>query len=328
MIYKKLGPTGAKVSSLCLGTMTFGDGADEAMSGEIYSLCRDKGLNFFDTADVYAEGQSEKILGRLIKGHRDEVVIASKAYYPTSDDINDRGLSRYHLTRALDRSLKNMGVDYLDVYYMHCFDEETPLEESLATFNDFIQQGKILYIGLSNFAAWQVMKAIGLCKDFNAASIACIQPMYSLLKRQCESELLPMAISEGLGVFSYSPLGGGYLTGKYLTNKTTKGRFDTDEMYQKRYKDQSNLTTVELFTKFAQDNGFNPVSLAIAWAASHPGITAPLIGARNIDQLKPALASLDLTLTPEMRETISGFSQPPAMATDREEERRNPNTLK
>jgi len=327
MDYKKLGPTGAKISSLCLGTMTFGDGADEAMSGEIYSLCRDKGINFFDCADVYAEGESERILGRLIKGHRDEVVITTKAFYPTSDHINDRGLSRYHLTRALDQSLKNLDVEYIDVYYMHCFDEDTPLEESLATFNDFIQQGKILYIGLSNFAAWQVMKAIGLCKTLNAASIACIQPMYSLLKRQCESELLPMAQSEGLGVFSYSPLGGGYLTGKYLSKKTTEGRFETSEMYQKRYQDQRNLDTVELFIKFAQDNGFNPASLAVAWAASHPGITAPLIGARNIDQLKPALASLDLTLTPEMRDIISDFSQPPAMATDREEERRNPKHL-
>jgi len=218
-------------------------------------------------------------------------------------------------------SLKNLDTDYIDIYYLHCFDENTPLQESLATLDNFIQQGKILYVGLSNFAAWQVMKAIQISKQFKNISIACIQPMYNLLKRQCESEIFPMALSEELGVFSYSPLGGGYLTGKYLSSSSNSGRINESDMYQKRYVEQNNIKTVEIYSKFAQENNYDPVSLAIAWASSHPAVTAPLIGARNIEQLKPALASVDLDITPELKEILSGFSISPAMPTDREEER-------
>jgi len=321
MNYKRLGNTGLKVSSLCLGTMTFGDGASEKMSGDIYTMSRDRGVNYFDCANVYAEGESERILGKLVKKERDKVIISTKAYYPTNEDVNAKGLSRYHLTRALEDSLKNLDTDYIDIYYLHCFDENTPLQESLATLDNFIQQGKILYVGLSNFAAWQVMKAIEISNQFNNISIACIQPMYNLLKRQCESEILPMAQNEGLGVFTYSPLGGGYLTGKYLSTSSKSGRLNESEMYQKRYIQQNNINTVESFTKFALENDYNPASLAIAWVSSNPMVTAPLIGARNIAQLKPALYSLDLEMTSELRRILSEFSCSPAMPTDREEER-------
>ena len=321
MQYKKMGNTGLMVSPLSLGTMTFGDGADDKMSQDIYAMSRERGINCFDCADVYAKGSSERILGKLTKHERDKVVISTKAYYPTGDDINARGLSRYHLTRALESSLKRLDTDYIDIYYLHCFDENTPLQESLATLDNFIQQGKILYVGLSNFAAWQVMKAIEVAKQFNHVSIACIQPMYNLLKRQCESEILPMAQSEGLGVFTYSPLGGGYLTGKYLAKTPTIGRLNESEMYQKRYIEQNNINTVKSFSEFAQQNNYNPASLAIAWAASHPTVTAPLIGARNIEQLKPAQDSLDLQITPELRQQLCEFSCTPAMPTDRTEER-------
>jgi len=321
MKYKNLGNTGVKVSSLTLGTMTFGDGANEPMCQDIYRLARDKGINFFDCANVYAEGESERILGRLIKEHRDEVLISSKAFYPTSEDINSRGLSRFHLTKALENSLKNLATDYIDVYYLHNFDEETPLEESLSALNDFVRQGKVLYLGLSNFSAWQIMKAIGITEKFNFAPISCIQPMYNLLKRQCESEILPMAQNEGLGVFSYGPLAGGFLTGKYLKNEKTGGRFDTSQDYQKRYEEQTNRQTVEAFLKFALENNYNPVSLAISWAASHPYITAPLIGARNTEQLTPALESLNIPMTVKLRKQISDFSIGPALPNDREEDR-------
>lgn len=316
-----MGNTGLYVSPLCLGTMTFGDGANEKVSQDIYAMSRERGINFFDCANVYANGDSEIILGKLTKNERDKVIISTKAYYPTNKDVNARGLSRYHLTRALEGSLKRLDTDYIDIYYLHCFDEKTPLEESLATLDNFIQQGKILYVGLSNFAAWQVMKAIEVSKQFNNVSIACIQPMYNLLKRQCESEILPMAQNEGLGVFTYSPLGGGYLTGKYLSTTQNSGRLNESDMYKKRYVDQTNINTVESFTKIAQANNYNPASLAIAWAASHPTVSAPLIGARNIEQLKPALASLDIEMTPELRNALSECSSAPAMPTDREEER-------
>ncbi|WP_103070951.1 aldo/keto reductase [Aquimarina sediminis] len=319
MNYKNLGNSGIKVSSLCLGTMTFGDGADAAMSKKIYQTSRDRGVNFFDCANVYAKGESERILGKLIYEHRDEVVITTKAYYPTGNTVNDRGLSRHHLTKELNKSLKRLNTDYIDLYYMHCFDTETPLEESLSTLNDFVKQGKIHYIGLSNFAAWQVMKAISIVEKSNYEPITCIQPMYSLLKRQCESELLPMAYSEKLGVTSYSPLGGGLLTGKYH-NSNVDGRFKTSEMYQKRYDDEVTNKTVDRFIKFAMANDYDPVSLAIAWVSANQTITAPIIGARTVAQLEPALNSLTIEMTKELRDEISGFSLTPTLATDRKEE--------
>ncbi len=321
MKYKNLGRAGVKVSALCFGTMTFGDGADEKTSATLYGMCRDKGINFFDCANVYAKGESERILGRLIKPHRDEVVIATKAYFKTSDDINGRGLSRFHLTKSLEQSLKRLDTDYVDLFYLHHFDEETPIEESLSTLNDFVRQGKVLYLGLSNFAAWQVMKSISITQLKNLAPVSCIQPMYNLLKRQCESELLPLAASEGLGVFPYSPLAGGWLSGKYINAEPEVGRFNTSKMYQKRYEQEKNRETTQAFLDFAKEKNYHPVSLAIAWVGSNPNITAPIIGARNETQLGPALDAIDLALSESDRNTISGFSLGPAIATDRAEER-------
>ena len=324
MQYSRLGNSGLKVSSLCLGTMTFGDGADMDMCKKLYALSRDKGINFFDCANVYAKGESERILGKLVHEHRDQVVLATKAFFPTGEAINDKGLSRLHLTRELEKSLKRLNTHYIDVFYLHSFDKETPLEESLSTLNDFLRQGKVLYIGLSNFSAWQVMKARALTTQFNYDPITCIQPMYNLLKRQCESEILPMAHGERLGVVPYSPLAGGMLTGKYLKTKPSEGRFERSgkmgDMYQKRYLNEVNELAVKKFLKFARENNFDPVSLAIAWVNGHDSITCPIIGARNEKQLKPALESLAIDMTSDLRSEISGFSLAPAIATDRTEE--------
>jgi len=320
MKYKNLGKSGVKVSSLCMGTMTFGNEADKATSKKLYSACRNAGINFFDCANGYAGGESEKILGKLIKAHRDEVLITSKAYFPKGEDINARGLSRFHLTKALEGSLKRLGTDYIDLYYLHHFDEQTPLEETLSTLNDFVRQGKVLYTGISNFAAWQVMKAAAINDRRNYAPAACIQPMYNLLKRQCESELLPMAQDQGLGVFPYSPLAGGLLTGKYQNRKPKAARFNTNKMYQNRYKEERQENTVQSFLAFAKSNDYHPVSLAIAWAGGHPAVTAPIIGARNLTQLKPALNASKIEMNSELRASISKLSESPAIATDRFEE--------
>jgi len=321
MNYKKLGNTGLKVSSLCLGTMTFGDGADKDMCNRMYTLSRDKGINFFDCANVYANGESEKILGQLVQSHRSEVILSTKAYYPTGSNINDRGLSRLHLTNELEKSLKRLKTDYIDIYYLHSFDKDTPLEESLSTLNNFVKQGKILYIGLSNFAAWQIMKAISVTQHFNYTSIACIQPMYNLLKRQCETEILPLAESEGLGVVSYGPLAGGMLTGKYIKIQAIKdGRLNTDPMYQKRYQQEVNWNITERYINFCKNNNYNPIALGIAWVGSQKNITTPIIGARNTNQLKTALGALDINISDELRNEISKISIAPAMATDRQEE--------
>ena len=215
MNYRYLGQTGVRVSPLCFGTMTFGKEADEALSGEIFRTCREAGINFFDCADMYQAGRAEEILGRLIKDCRNDVVITTKGFFPTGPGPNAQGATRLHLREAVDASLKRLQTDRIDVYFIHRFDEHTPLEETLRMLDDLVRQGKILYPGLSNFAAWQTEKALGIAALHDWARPAVIQPMYNLLKRQAEAEILPMALDEGLGVIPYSPLGGGFLSGKF-----------------------------------------------------------------------------------------------------------------
>lgn len=321
MQYSFLGRTGVKVSNLCFGTMSFGDIADEQMSARMFHQCREAGINFFDCANVYAKGRSEEILGQLIADCRDQVVITSKVYFPTGDGINDGGASRYHIVRAVEASLKRLNTDYIDLYFIHHFDDTTPLEETLSVLNDLVRQGKILYIGASNYAAWQVAKALGISRRHAWARFECIQPMYNLVKRQAEVELLPMAISEQVGVISYSPLGGGLLTGKYAgSEKPKSGRLLESEMYKRRYEDRSHYEIAEQFTALAHEIGVHPVSLAVAWVGAHPGVTAPIIGARNGEQLAPALAAVEVDLSEELYQRISALSPTPPLATDRHEE--------
>jgi aryl-alcohol dehydrogenase-like predicted oxidoreductase len=302
--------------------MSFGGDADEETSAALFHRCREAGINFFDCADVYQGGNSEEILGRLIADCRDEVVITSKAYFPTSDDINARGATRYHIMRAVEASLRRLNTDFIDVYFIHRFDDITPLEETLSALDNLVRQGKILYPAASNFAAWQVAKALGISAKEGWAPFACIQPMYNLVKRQAEVEILPMAFSEGLGVISYSPLGGGLLTGKYGTSRRPEsGRLVVNKMYQIRYGDPCYYEITESFTHLAQERGYDPVALAVAWVGSHPAITAPIIGARNLNQLEGSLKALEVEMTPELRAEISALSPEPPPATDRNEER-------
>jgi len=321
MKYNYLGNTGIKVSELCFGTMSFGGIADEAMSYKMFDMCRDAGVNFFDCADVYVKGRSEEILGKCIKTCRDEVVITSKVYFPSGDGQNGAGANRYHMMRAVEKSLKRLETDYIDLYFIHRFDDVTPLEETLRTLNDMVSQGKVLYIGASNYAAWQVAKALGISNKEGWAKFCCIQPMYNLVKRQAEVEILPMAQSENIGVINYSPLGGGLLTGKYgKERRPIKGRLMDNKMYQIRYGDEELYDVAERYTALAQDEGIDPVSLAIAWASKHPAVTAPIIGARNTDQLAPALASVDVVVDEDLYARISALTPTPPLATDRAEE--------
>jgi aryl-alcohol dehydrogenase-like predicted oxidoreductase len=322
MEYKLLGNTGVKVSRLCLGTMTFGAEADEATSAAIYARCREAGINFFDCANVYADGRSEEILGRLIHGHRDEVIITSKVYYPVSDDRNARGASRRHILSAVEASLKRLNTDHLDVYFIHHFDDDTPLPETLRALNDLVQQGKILYPAASNFAAWQVAKALGISEHQGWARFECLQPMYNLVKRQAEVEILPMAQSEHLGVIPYSPMGGGLLSGKYgSARRPESGRLVENTMYMTRYGDGWVYDVAEDFTRFAQEHGFEAPALAVAWVMAHPAVTAPIIGARSLQQLEGSLRATDISMTVELYAQISALSPTPAPATDRTEER-------
>ena len=321
MELRPLGQTGVLVSQLCFGTMSFGAIADEETSAAMFRRCRDAGITFFDCANVYANGRSEEILGKLIAGCRDEIVLTSKVGFPTGSDPNAQGLSRRHIVQAVEHSLRRLGTDRLDVYFVHRFDPRTPMEETLRALDDLVRQGKILYPAVSNWAAWQIAKALGISTCRGLAPFACIQPMYNLAKRQAEVEILPLAQAEGLGVIPYSPLGGGLLTGKYGTKeKPDQGRLVENEMYVKRYGDPAYFEIAERFAAHAEERGVRPASLAVAWVMAHPAVTAPIIGARNEEQLGESLGALEIDMTPEWRAEISALSIEPPPATDRREE--------
>ncbi|HHH28447.1 MAG TPA: aldo/keto reductase [Polyangiaceae bacterium] len=321
MEYRFLGKTGVRVSKLAMGTMSFGGEADEATSAAMFARCREAGVNLFDCADVYAGGRSEEILGKLVADCRDEVVVATKAYFPTSGDPNARGTTRYHLVRAVEASLRRLGTDRIDLFYLHRHDDVTAIEETLRAVETLVQQGKILYPAVSNFSAWQTMKALGVAELRGMQPIVATQPMYNLAKRQAEVEILPCAQSEGLAVIPYSPLGGGLLTGKYGRDKRPDaGRLVDNLMYTTRYRDEQNYEIAERFTALAAERGISPVSLSIAWVAAHPAVTAPLIGARDVEQLGPCLAAADVEVDDELYQAIAALSPTPPPATDRNEE--------
>ena len=322
MNYKYLGSTGVKVSSLCFGTKTFGGMSDMATSKKVFNRCRDVGINFFDCADVYEKGKSEEILGTFIKECRDEVVITSKAYFRTGPDVNAMGATRYHIVRTIEASLRRLKTDYIDLYFVHRFDEQTPLEETLGVLNDMVRQGKVLYLGASNYAAWQVSKALGISERKGWSKFDCLQPMYNLVKRQAEVEILPMATVERLGVISYSPLGGGLFTGKYgKLKRPSSGRLMENKMYKIRYGEDWVYDVAEKFSDLANEIKVHPVSLAIAWVGYNKGITAPIIGARNVTQLEASLDSINLDMNDELWNRISALSYQPPTATDRNEEK-------
>lgn len=325
MEYNLLGRTGLQVSELCFGTMTFGKEADSETAATLYSTCRDSGINFFDCADIYVGGESERILGELIKPHRSEVIVTSKLFNANSKDINDRGASRKHIKEALARSLKRLQTDYIDLYFLHRFDENTPIEETLRGLEDVVREGKVLYIGASNFAAWQIMKAVGISERNLWSRFESIQPMYNLLKRQAEVEILPLAASEKLGVITYSPLAGGLLTGKYMNRGTATedSRFAKNKVYQRRYKVPRAEEAAEGITDIAKRTGYPAAALAVAWVVHHPAVTAPIIGARNTEQLRQSLSATEVNMTPELYSEITALSITPPPATDRSEEQSN-----
>ena len=322
MDYRILGRTGTQVSRLCFGVMSFGGDADEETSGAMYRRCREAGINFFDCANVYGRGRSEEILGKLIAGERDELVITSKVGSRMRDTENGDGLSRRHIMMEAEASLRRLQTDRIDVYFVHRFDYATPIEETLRALDDLVQQGKILYPAVSNWAAWQIMKALGVSRLESLAPFACIQPMYNLTKRMAEVEIFPLAIEEGMGVIPYSPVGGGLLTGKYGTQaRPDQGRLVENDMYQARYGQSLYYQVAERFTAFAGEQGIHPATLAVAWTAAHPAVTAPIIGARNLQQLEGSLAALDVEMTHELWTQIADLSYDPGIATDRSEER-------
>ena len=305
------GPQKCKASSLCFGTMQFGAGATETDSAKMYEDCRAAGINFFDTAYVYTDGQSEQILGHLIAAEREQIILVTKAGAVGGSSANN-------IRTQLETSLNRLDQDYTDIFFLHRFDGDTPLEETFEALAKLKEEGKFYHLGASNFSAWQVMKAQGLALRYGFPMIELLQPMYNLVKRQAEVELLPMALSENLGVISYSPLGGGLLTGKYADKShPSDGRLSWDKKYAARYSEDWMHEAAARLQNIASDAGFDPLALAVAWVAHHKGITAPIISARNRAQLAMSLQAADIDLDEELYQLLNTLAPTPPPATDR-----------
>ena len=312
MEYVNLGTTGVKVSRLCLGMMTYGSPKwrewvlDEEAAKPLIRRAVEAGINFFDTADVYSLGVSEEITGRALKefgGSRDNLVIATKVFNPMSDALNDRGLSRKHIMAAIDKSLKRLGVDYVDLYQIHRFDPRTPIEETVEALNDVVRAGKALYLGASSMYAWQFLKMLQAQREHGLARFVTMQNHNNLVYREEEREMIPLCLAEGIGLIPWSPLARGFLAGNRKANEdkkqseTTRAR--TDDFAHSLYYRASDFTVVDRLTEIAQARGVKNAQVALAWILSRPGGTAPIIGASKPYQLEDALAAQSIQLTPE-----------------------------
>jgi len=312
MEYVNLGATGTKVSRLCLGMMTYGSSKwrewvlDEDAARPLIRRAVEAGINFFDTADMYSLGASEEITGRALKefaGSRENVVIATKVFNPMSDEPNDRGLSRKHILAAIDKSLKRLGVDYVDLYQIHRFDPQTPIEETVEALSDVVRAGKALYLGASSMYAWQFLKMLQTQRENGLARFVTMQNHYNLVYREEEREMIPLCLSEGIGLIPWSPLARGFLAGNRKANEdkkqseTTRAR--TDEFAHSLYYRASDFTIVDRLTEIAQARGVKNAQIALAWILARPGVTAPIIGASKPYQLEDALAAMSIQLTAE-----------------------------
>ena len=301
MQYKKMGRTGLKISEITLGTMIFGQQVDEAESLKIMDLAFEKGINSFDTADGYAGGRSEEIVGKALKNKRHAVVLASKVYSKQGPGPNDSGLSREHILRAVENSLRRLDTDYLDIYYAHHPDPATPIEETLRAFDSLVQQGKVRYAACSNYRAGQLVRALAVSEQRNLARFDCIQTVYNLITRDIEAELLPTCADEGVGVVVYNPLAGGLLTGKHKGNQPPPAdtRFGQNPIYLERYWSPVNFTAVEHLKQIAAANNRKPAQFALAWVLGNPGIASAIVGASSAAQLAENLGALDVKLSPD-----------------------------
>jgi aryl-alcohol dehydrogenase-like predicted oxidoreductase len=310
MQYVNLGATGTKVSRLCLGMMTYGSKKwrewilEEDESRPIIKRALDAGINFYDTADVYSLGVSEEITGKVLLRDlgvpRHRVVIATKVFNPMGDDPNERGLSRKHIMHAIDDSLRRLGTDYVDLYQIHRFDRETPIEETLEALTDVVKAGKALYIGGSSMAAWQFAKMLDTSDRLGLSRFVTMQNHYNLIYREEEREMIPLCLSEGIGLIPWSPLARGFLAGnRRRQDKGETVRARTDAFAHEMYYGDDDFAVVDRVSEIAGKRGVANAQVALAWLLAQPGVTAPIIGASKMSHLEDALAALDLTLTPE-----------------------------
>src|SRR4051812_2264072 len=317
MKIRRMGRTGLKVSEICLGTMTFGHQCDERTSVAIMEKAAEHGVTFIDTADVYpvppsleTAGRTEDIVGAWLQGKRDRFVLATKCRMKVGPGPNDEGLSRKHILKAVDDSLRRLQTDYIDLYQTHSPDADTPPEETLEAFDKLVRQGKARYLGCSNYPAWQVALALGTSRANDWQRFDCVQPRYNLLYRDIEAELLPLCRDQGLGVMTYNPLAGGFLTGRYqsLELPPEGTRFNlglTGKLYRERYWQEAQLEVVRELQAFFQSRGRSIVQAAIAWVLSQPGITSAILGASKPEQLDVSLKATDFALDAEEMERLS-----------------------
>jgi len=315
MQMRRLGATGTMVSELCLGCMTFGNEANEEQSRVIIHRFIEAGGNFLDTADVYSRGISEEITGRAIREMRQDVVLATKVRFPMSEKPNDVGLSRKHIIQGCEASLRRLGTDYIDLYQAHCWDAATPLEETLSAFSDLVHQGKVRYIGVSNFTAWQIMKALSVNRTHGFERIISLQPQYSLVERHLDYEILPLCRAEDIAVLPWSPLGGGFLSGKYKKGeqppegtRIAQAAERLEEHWQRRATEQ-NWRVIDVIDAISKEIGKSYAQIALNWLLRTPGITAPILGARSLEQLNDNLGAVDWTLSEEQVRKLSGASE-------------------
>ena len=313
MEYRLLGRTGVRVSPLCLGTMMFGGPTDEQDSIEIMHKAIYAGINFIDTADVYNQGESERVVGRAIADRRGQVVLATKGRQPMGTGPNDQGASRLHLMDALDASLRRMGTDYVDVYYTHTPDHDTPIEETLRAMDDMVRSGRVRYAACSNFRAWRLAEALWTSERHHLNRFACVQPLYNLVNRDVEVELLPLCRAYGIGVVSYSPLARGILTGKYAPGSepaegTRAGRADP-RMMQAEWRDAS-LDVAQRLNEYCTQRGVSTSQFALAWCLANPIVTSIILGPRTMSQFEDNLASLTVNITAEDEAFVDGLVPP------------------
>ncbi|NHJ47656.1 MAG: aldo/keto reductase [Asgard group archaeon] len=321
MKYKKLGSTGIKISELVLGTMQFGWRIDEEESFKVMDKAVELGINILDTADIYSKwgensyaGKSEEIIGKWMKdrGNRDDLVIVTKLFGDMSDNINNRGLSRKHVFQALKGSLNRLQTDWIDIYFTHTFDQETPEKETLRAFTSLIDQGKIYYIGASNTPARKIMRALWISDKYNLARYELLQPVFNIARRHTyEQDIEPIVNEFKLGVTPYSPIGGGFLTGKYAKDK--KSDSPRYESVKRRYFKDRNFETLKVMKKMAKEKDITMAQLAIAWVVHQESITAPIIGANSVKQLEENIGALEVKLTDDDLKELNEISDWKAM---------------
>jgi 1-deoxyxylulose-5-phosphate synthase len=319
MKIKRMGRTGLKVSEICLGTMTFGKQCDEAASFAIMDAAVEHGVDFFDTADGYpmggtleTVGSTETIVGKWLKGRRDKIVLATKCWVPMGRGPNEGGLSRKHIFDAVEGSLRRLQTDYIDLYQAHAPDPETPLDETLRAFDDLTRQGKVRYLGCSNFKAWLLANALWISDKHELARFDCVQPRYNILFREIENELLPLCQHHGVGVIAYNPLAGGFLTGKYKPNTapSPETRFGfltgrTQSIYHKRYWQDDQFEAVDSLQEYFASRNKSLTQVAIAWVLAQPSVTSAIVGATSAEQLQQSLPATELTLDQDEMETCN-----------------------